>query len=247
MTSFSKFSQIVLKICRSTEHKVDITITRSLTTAAPHHDITTFCLWSVKSCVCFTELNTYIQLNNPKEGDEEKIERHKETEGAADIRNGFALRRRHQQVRRREGERCRVGSIKGGDGREAASDVPILSTRHSCSETGGPPLQEMDTVWAHVSPLLMCDKNKPMWMGMQRISWMMFGAKNNCATMLIMQRRPVSVWHTMNVTYIKLFQLQMYFSTGMLALGYLFWHRKGEIHFHWTTVRVITKQLTNYH
>lgn len=78
-----------------------------------------------------TTLNTHIQLNNPQEGDEEQIECHKETEGAADIRDGLALCRWGKHVWRREGQRGRVGSIQGSDGRKAAPELAILSTRHS--------------------------------------------------------------------------------------------------------------------
>lgn len=84
-------------------------------------------------------MNTHIQLNNPQKGDEEQIERHEETEGAADIRDGLALCRRDKHVRGREGHRRRVGSIQGSDGRQAAPELTILSAWHSWGETGNSP------------------------------------------------------------------------------------------------------------
>lgn len=89
---------------------------------------------------------THIQLDNPEKRDEEEVECHKETEGAADIRDSLALCRWHQHVRRREGQRCGVGGVKGGDGREASPELPILSSRHSCCETGNSPFNSKDII-----------------------------------------------------------------------------------------------------
>lgn len=80
--------------------------------------------------------NTHIQLNNPQEGDEKQIEGHKQAEGAADVGDGLALCRRHEQVRRRDGQRRGVGGIQRRDARQAAPQLPIVSTRHACGQTG---------------------------------------------------------------------------------------------------------------
>lgn len=88
--------------------------------------------------------NAHIQLNDPQEGDEEQVERHKETEGAPDIRDGLALFGRYKQVRGRDGQGRRVGSVQGGDGREAAIELAVLSARHSCSETGNSPCNKVN-------------------------------------------------------------------------------------------------------
>lgn len=89
--------------------------------------------------MCWTEPDTHVQLNEPQKGDEEQVECHKETEGAADIRDGLALCRWYKQVWGREGHRRGVGRIQRGDGRQTAPEVPIVFTRHSCSETGNTP------------------------------------------------------------------------------------------------------------
>lgn len=54
---------------------------------------------NLAQCGTFKYQNTHIQLNNPQEGDEKQIERHKQAEGAADVGDGLALCRRHEQVR----------------------------------------------------------------------------------------------------------------------------------------------------
>lgn len=79
---------------------------------------------------------THVQLNDPEKWDEEQIERHEKTEGATDVGDGSALCGWHEQVRRREGQRRRVGSIQGGNGGEATPELPVLSTWHSCDNTG---------------------------------------------------------------------------------------------------------------
>lgn len=78
------------------------------------------------------KLFSHVELNNPQQGYEEQVEGHKETEGAAHVRNGLALCKRYIQVRGREGQRGGVGSVQGGDGREAAPVFPTaVYTRHS--------------------------------------------------------------------------------------------------------------------
>lgn len=100
--------------------------------------------------VSWTWMETHVQLNNPQKGDEEQIERHKEEEGAPHVGDGSALRGWHQQVRGREWQRRRVGSIQGGDGREATPELPVLSTWHSCGETGNSPWnKEIKLVQTH--------------------------------------------------------------------------------------------------
>lgn len=130
MTSFSKLSLMELLICRRTERRVHIRLKLS------HHSKNT---WHSSLQVCWTWMETHVQLNNPQKGDEEQIERHKEEEGAPHVGDGSALRGWHQQVRGREWQRRRVGSIQGGDGREATPELPVLSTWHSCGETGNSP------------------------------------------------------------------------------------------------------------
>lgn len=52
------------------------------------------------------DVGTYIQLDDPEEGDEEEVESDEEAEGAADIGDGLPLcRRGGQVVRRGKGER----------------------------------------------------------------------------------------------------------------------------------------------
>lgn len=79
-------------------------------------------------------MKTHIQLNNPQKGDEEQVEGHEETEGASDVRDGLALGGWYQQVR--EGQRRREGGVQGADAREAAPELPVVSTWHSCGESG---------------------------------------------------------------------------------------------------------------
>lgn len=80
--------------------------------------------------------DTHIQLDYPQEGDEEQVKGHKQAEGAADVRDDLALGRRHKQVRRRDGHGRGEGGVERGEGRRGASQLPIVSTRHPCGQTG---------------------------------------------------------------------------------------------------------------
>lgn len=91
-----------------------------------------------------SQQHTHIQLDDPQEGDEEQVKGHKQAEGAADVGDDLALARRHEKVRRRDGHGRGVGGIEGGDGRRAATQVPIASTRHSCGQDRKDPLRAGD-------------------------------------------------------------------------------------------------------
>lgn len=100
--------------------------------------------------------HTHVKLNNPEKGDEEKVEGHKETESAPHVRDLLALYRWCQQVRGWDGHQCRVGSIQGGDGGEAAPELPIGSTMHSCCDTGKSTCSKTDiSVWLSCLALLL--------------------------------------------------------------------------------------------
>ena len=124
-TSFSKLSQIVLEIWRTKQSQNDFWGLKTNRQQVPNGF-------------------THIQLYNPEERDEEEVEGNKETEGAADVGDGLALCRWNQQVWGRERQWCGVRGVQGGDGREAGPELPILSPRHSCCETG-------DSPWKHTS------------------------------------------------------------------------------------------------
>lgn len=81
------------------------------------------------------EPETYVQLDDPQERDEEQVKGHKETEGAAHVRDGLTRCRWYQQVGGRERHRGGVGGIQGGDKGEVAPELPVVSARHSRGET----------------------------------------------------------------------------------------------------------------